>query len=207
MKQALRFITVVQLRACQRSMGDGSALLDHLCSDSEHQLDFTDTANFLHQIASLTNTMLKGPPTLDEDIWSTQAMTCWNRSMHALREVFRTRCQRYIEHDEISNVSSLRIPKLKGEEPIDKACRVGRDIQEYAKKLQHHLERVHTWHEANTLHCSCCRCDILQGLQVSTIRQLIVLQNVRIPWQHVASLSADENVLLQGAESQTSPLT
>ena len=179
-------------------MGDGSALLDQLCSD---------TAKFLHQIATLTNTMVKGPSTLDEDIWSTQAMTCWNRSMHALREVFRTRCQHNIENDEISSVSSLRIPKLKGEAPIDKARRVGANIQEYAKKLQHHLECAHTWHEAHTLHCTCCRCDIVQGLQVSTIRQLMVLQNVRIPWQNVAPLSADEIDLLQGAASQTNSWT
>ena len=196
MKYTLRF-----------TMGDGRAWLDQLCSDSEHQLDFTVTTNFLHHIATLTNTMVRGPPTLDEDIWSTQAMTCWNRSMHALREVFRTRCQHNIENDEISSVSSLRIPKLKGEAPIDKARRVGANIQEYAKKLQHHLECAHTWHEAHTLHCTCCRCDNLQELQVSTIRQLIVLQNVSIPWQNVAPPPADENISLHGAASQTNSFT
>jgi hypothetical protein len=133
--------------------------------------------------------MLKGPTTPDEDIWSTQAMTHWNRSMHALRELFRTRCEHYTAHEEISNVSFLRIPKLNVEEANDKACRVGRKIQEFAKRLQHHLECAHTWHDANSLLCTCCRCDTLQGLQVSTIGQLIMLQNVRIPWQNVARLS------------------
>ena len=170
-------------------MTDETELQDQLHCDPEHQLDFTETANFLHQIAALTKTMLKGPTTPDEDIWSTQAMTHWNRSMHALRELFRTRCEHYTEHEEISNVSSLRIPKLNVEEANDKACRVGRKIQEFAKRLQHHLECAHTWHDAHSLLCTCCRCDNLQGLQVSTIGQLIVLQNVRIPWQNVARLS------------------
>ena len=73
-------------------MTDETELQDQLHCDPEHQLDFTETANFLHQIAALTKTMLEGPTTPDEDIWSTQAMTHWNRS-----NIF-VRCCRAFQH-------------------------------------------------------------------------------------------------------------
>jgi hypothetical protein len=150
-------------------------------SDSEHQLDFTDTENLLHEIVTLTNCTLKGPTLPDEDIWSTQATAYWNRTMHALKQRLSTRLRYRTEHDEILAVSRQKIRITKRDQASQRAFRVGTTIQDYARRLKELLELVYSWHNAQSSYWSCCRGHLLQGLQESTIRQLVVLQNVFIP--------------------------
>jgi hypothetical protein len=156
-------------------------------SDAEHQLDFTDTENLLHDIVTLTNCMLKGPTLLDEDIWSTQATAYWNRTMRALKQGISTRLRYKPVHDVISEVSRLLIRNTKRDQASERAFRIGTTIQDYARRLKELLELVYSWHNAQSSCWSCCRGDLLQGLQESAIRQLVVLQNVVIPWENTLS--------------------
>jgi hypothetical protein len=156
-------------------------------TDSEHQLEFTHTENLLHQIVTLTNCMLKGPTLPDEDIWSTQATAYWNRAMRALEQWFITRLRYNPELDDFLEVSRLQIRNTKRDQGGERAFRVGTTIQDYARRLKELLEFLYSWHNAQASYWSCCRGDLLQALQESTIRQLVVLQNVAIPWESTPS--------------------
>jgi hypothetical protein len=155
-------------------------------SEFEHQLDFTDTKNLLHEIVTLTNCMLKGPTLPDEDIWSTQATAYWNRTMRTLKQSFSTRRYRP-EHHDILEVSRLKIRLTKRDLASQRAFRVATTIQDHARWLQELLEVVYPWHNAQSSYWSRCRGDLLQGVQESIILQLVVLQNVVIPWETTLS--------------------
>jgi len=148
-----------------------------------HQLDFTDTENLLHQIVTLTNCMLKDPTLPDEDIWSTQATAYWNRTMRALKQRFSSRLGYRPEHQNILEVSRLKIRVTKRDQASQRALRVATTIQDHARRLKELLEVVYPWHNAQSSYWSCRGGDLLQGLQESTILQLVVLQNVVIPWE------------------------
>ena len=148
-----------------------------------HQLDFTDTENLLHEIVTLTNCMLKGPTLPDEDIWSTQATAYWNRTMRALNQRFSTRLSYRPQHPDFLEVSRLTIRPTKRDQASQRALRVATTIQDHARRLKELLEVAYPWHDAQSSYSSCRRGDLLQGLQESTILQLVVLQNVVIPWE------------------------
>jgi hypothetical protein len=171
------------VRLVHHSMVDLSDSYQEHRSVFSHQLDFTDTENLLHEIVTLTNCMLKGPTLPDEDIWSTQATVYWNRTMRALKQRFSNRLGYRPEHHDILEVSRLKIRVTKRVQASQRALRVATTIQDHARRLTELLEVVYPWHNAQSSYWSCRGGDLLQGLQESTILQLVVLQNVVIPWE------------------------
>ena len=61
-------------------------------TDAEKQLDLTATVALLHETVNLTNLIFQGPTAPDEESWVTQATAQLRRTICALKQLFRTRC-------------------------------------------------------------------------------------------------------------------
>ena len=147
------------------------------------QSDFTATVNSLFQTVTLTNFIGKGPTFPDEDIWITQVITQWKCTIVTLKEVFLFRSVMDAELDRILRESLLML--LNFSRDPSTAPRVGMTIQMYASRLHDHLQYHHAWHDPDIVACTCCRRQILQGIQQSVMHELNVLDRAVIPWQNL----------------------
>lgn len=155
---------------------------------SEHQSDFTATVQVLSDINALCNCMERGPTSLDEALWVADVCKQWTHTLRALSQLFRTRYSNVnligmdSAFDEIHKESFNVIGNFGRGQESSLALRVGRTISDYASRLKRHLDFHHAWGDADRFYCRCCRSLMLQRLQESAMYQLMLVEDVEIPW-------------------------